>query len=128
MFQFGWYIATISLLSLPPHLPIPAPFSVVSRGLQNSLTVLDVAAASGNGDSALVCEVLSKHMQKLTAATPYVSAMTCVLIKLHITRYGSTLYIGIAMVFVFSPYIRKFSSYFHFQVIVTFNDFIALNV
>ena len=42
-----------------------------------------------------------------------------------ITRYGSTLYIGIAMVFVFSPYIRKFSSYFHFQVIV---DFIALNV
>ena len=45
-----------------------------------------------------------------------------------ITRYGSTLYIGIAMVFVFSPYIRKFSSYFHFQVIVTFNDFIALNV
>ena len=47
---------------------------------------------------------------------------------LGITRYGSTLYIGIAMVFVFSPYIRKFSSYFHFQVIVTFNDFIALNV
>ena len=43
----------------------------------------------------------------------------------YITRYGSTLYIGIAMVFVFSPYIRKFSSYFHFQVI---NDFIALNV
>ena len=27
----------------------------------------------------------------------------------------STLYIGIAMVFVFSPYIRKFSSYFQFQ-------------
>ena len=45
-----------------------------------------------------------------------------------ITRYGSTLYIGIAMVFVFSPYIRKLSSYFHFQGILTFNDFIALNV
>ena len=45
-----------------------------------------------------------------------------------ITRYGSTLYIGIAMVFVFSPYIIKFSSYFHFRVILTFNDFIALNV
>ena len=45
-----------------------------------------------------------------------------------ITRYGSTLYIGIAMVFVFSPYIRKFSSFFHFQVILTFNDFIGLNV
>ena len=29
-----------------------------------------------------------------------------------ITQYGSTVYIGIAMVFVFSPYIRKFSSYF----------------
>ena len=40
----------------------------------------------------------------------------------------ATLYIGIAMVFVFSQYIRKFSSYFHFQVILTFNDFIALNV
>ena len=47
---------------------------------------------------------------------------------MYITRYGSTLYIGIGMVFVFSPYIRKFSSYFHFQVILTFNDFIALNV
>ena len=30
-----------------------------------------------------------------------------------ITQYGSIVYIGIAMVFVFSPYIRKFSSYFH---------------
>ena len=47
---------------------------------------------------------------------------------LLITRYGSTLYIGIAMVFVFSPYIRKFSSYFHFQVILSLNDFIALSV
>ena len=48
---------------------------------------------------------------------------TCSLI---ITSYGSTLYIGIAMVFVFTPYIRKFSSYFHFQL--NFYDFIALNV
>ena len=44
-----------------------------------------------------------------------------------ITRYGSTLYIGIAMGFVFSPYIKKFSSCFHFQVISTFNDFISEN-
>ena len=45
-----------------------------------------------------------------------------------ITGYGSTLYIGIAMVFVFSPYIRKFSSYFQFQVISTFYDFTAQNM
>ena len=38
----------------------------------------------------------------------------------HITQYGSTVYIGIAMVFVFSPYIRKIqfllsvSSHFNF--------------
>ena len=32
---------------------------------------------------------------------------------LFITGYGSTPYIGIAMVFVLSPYILKFSSYFH---------------
>ena len=51
-------------------------------------------------------------------------SLTCVA-PTFITRYGSTLYIGIAMVFVFSPYIRKFSSYFHFQVILTF---IVLNV
>ena len=42
-----------------------------------------------------------------------------------ITGYGSTLYIGIAMVFVFSPYILKYSSYFQFQVSSTFNDFTA---
>ena len=35
----------------------------------------------------------------------------------------ATLYIGIAMVFfVFSPYIRKFSSYFHLQVITEFTE------
>ena len=48
-----------------------------------------------------------------------------ILVILHITGYGSTLYIGIAMVFVFSPYIWKFSSYFRFQLILTFNDFKA---
>ena len=48
--------------------------------------------------------------------SPLVSHQQC------ITRYGSTLYIGIAMVFVFSPHIRKFSSYFHFRA---FNDFIV---
>ena len=42
-----------------------------------------------------------------------------------ITGYGSTLYIGIAMVFVFSPYILKYSSYFQFQVSLTFNEFTA---
>ena len=40
-----------------------------------------------------------------------------------ITGYGSTLYIGIAMVFVYSPYILKYSSYFQFQVSLTFNEF-----
>ena len=43
----------------------------------------------------------------------------------NITGYGSTLYIGIAMVFVFSPYIRKLTSCFQFQVNFTFNDFTA---
>ena len=37
----------------------------------------------------------------------------------------ATLYIGIAMAFVFSPYIRKFSSYFHLQVI---NEFMEPNM
>ena len=45
-----------------------------------------------------------------------------------ITGYGSTLYIGIAMVFVFSPYIWKFTFCFQFQVNLTFNDFIAQNM
>ena len=36
-----------------------------------------------------------------------------------VTQYGSTVYIGIAMVFLFSPYIRKFSSYFQFQLLMT---------
>ena len=39
----------------------------------------------------------------------------------NITGYGSTPYIGIAMVFVFSPYILKYSSYFQFQASLTFN-------
>ena len=45
-----------------------------------------------------------------------------------ITGYGSTLYIGIAMVFVFSPYIWKFTSCFQFQVNLTFNDLTAQNM
>ena len=45
-----------------------------------------------------------------------------------ITGYGSTLYIGIAMVFVFSPYIWKFTSCFQFQVNLTFNDFTIQNM
>ena len=45
-----------------------------------------------------------------------------------ITGYGSTLYIGIAMVFVFSPYIWKFTSCFQFQVNLTFNDLTAQNL
>ena len=43
-------------------------------------------------------------------------------------RVHSTLYIGIAMVFVFSPYIWKFTFCFQFQVNFTFNDFIAQNM
>ena len=46
----------------------------------------------------------------------------------YITGYGSTLYIGIAMVFVFSPYIWKFTSCFQFQVNLTFNDLTAQNM
>ena len=52
--------------------------------------------------------------------------LSCVYIivtDLTITGYGSTLYIGIAMVFVYSPYILKYSSYFQFQVSLTFNEF-----
>ena len=45
-----------------------------------------------------------------------------------ITGYGSTLYIGIAMVFVFSPYIWKFTSCFQFQVNLAFNDLTAQNM
>ena len=45
-----------------------------------------------------------------------------------VTGYGSTLYIGIAMVFVFSPYNWKFTSCFQFQVNLTFNDFTAQNM
>ena len=40
--------------------------------------------------------------------------------KTYITGYSSILYIGIAMVFVFSPYIRKFTSCFQFQVNLRF--------
>ena len=36
-----------------------------------------------------------------------------------ITQYSSTVCIGIAMVFVFSPYIRKFSSCFLFRLLIT---------
>ena len=35
---------------------------------------------------------------------------------------------GLLQGFVFSPYIREFSFYFHSQVIFTFNDFTALNM
>ena len=49
-------------------------------------------------------------------------------LKRDITGYGSTLYIGIAMVFVFSPYIWKFTSCFQFQVNLTFNDLTAQNI
>ena len=37
----------------------------------------------------------------------------------YITWYGSTLYIGIAMVFCIFPIIRKFNSYFHYTFIHT---------
>ena len=50
------------------------------------------------------------------------------IVYIYITGYGSTLYIGIAMVFVFSPYIWKFTSCFQFQVNLTFNDFTAQNI
>ena len=54
---------------------------------------------------------------------PYIQGTTVPCdVHAYITRYSSTLYIGIAMIIVFPPYIRKFSSYFHFQVILTFNE------
>ena len=40
-----------------------------------------------------------------------------------ITQYGSTVYIGIAMVFVFPHTLGKFSSYFQFQVNSTSDDY-----
>ena len=40
-----------------------------------------------------------------------------------ITRYGSTLYIGIAMVVPIPQYIRNASFYFQFQVNLTFSIF-----
>ena len=36
-----------------------------------------------------------------------------------ITQCGSTVYIRIDMVFVLSPYIEKFSSYFQFQLLIS---------
>ena len=55
--------------------------------------------------------------------------LLCAMVSLctawYITGYGSTLYIGFAMVFVFSPY---FTSCFQFQVNLTFNDFTAQNM
>ena len=63
--------------------------------------------------ACLLCLVYV-HVHAVTLNTP-----TC------ITGYGSTLYIGIAMVFVFSPYIWKFTSCFQFQVNLTFNDLTA---
>ena len=56
------------------------------------------------------------------------NASSTVLTATDITGYGSTLYIGIAMVFEFSPYIRKFTSCFQFQVNLTINDFTAQNM
>ena len=41
----------------------------------------------------------------------------------YITQYGSTVYIGIAMVFVFPHTLGKFSSYFQFQVNSTSDDY-----
>ena len=63
------------------------------------------------------------HMSRILLS--YISAMY---IHVHVTGYGSTLYIGIAMVFVFSPYIWKFTSCFQFQVNLTFNDLTAQNM
>ena len=56
-------------------------------------------------------------------AFPKWEAYTCS--GICITGYGSTLYIGIALVFVFPPYIRKFTSFIQFQVNLTFNGFRA---
>ena len=64
--------------------------------------------------------------QKLSSCTPEV--ITQHGSTGYITGYGSTLYIGIAMVFVFSPYIWKFTSCFQFQVNLTFNDLTAQNM
>ena len=50
------------LLSFPSLSPVPVSSS------QDGLTALDVASGSGKGDSALVCEVLSKHMQETTVS------------------------------------------------------------
>ena len=46
--------------------------------------------------------------------------LTGCLLYIYITRYGSTLYIGIAMVVPIPQYIRKCRFYFQFQVNLTF--------
>ena len=52
----------------------------------------------------LVFIFLSLHNVSKEVSIENIHPNTCVYICFHITGYGSTLYIGIAMVFVFSPY------------------------
>ena len=61
---------------------------------------------SGNGDRLLSLLEMNVY-----------SSESIIKLQHHIiiTGYGNTLYLGIVMVFVFSPYIQKFSSYFQFQ-------------
>ena len=62
-------------------------------GSQDGLTALHVASGSGKGDSALVCEVLSKHMQKSTTETvslfEYLELTFCVQIRLYLVLFLS---------------------------------------
>ena len=80
-----------------------------------------------NGTSTVLCISLSKLVSCAFSTIPILIPRIFHLL-VYITGYGSTLYIGIAMVFVFSPYIWKFTFCFQFQVNLTFNDFTAQNM
>ena len=106
----------ITLQAVSQHLSsIPVPIEFVLRKLDS-----------------IYCIELHMCMQTSSYCCNYRIAdilLVCVLCMCNIiTGYGSTLYIGIAMVFVFSPYIWKFTSCFQFQANLTFNDLTAQNM
>ena len=92
----------------------------IGRTGQNTYSVTsDTLSGQSNGDT-YTCRAMNNDI---------VSSLEISDMLAGITGYGSTLYIlGIAMVFVFSPYIWKFTSCFQFQVNLTFNDLTAQNM
>ena len=133
---------------------LPTGFTAVSLDIteiddftRNFNITISIANASLLGGGEIICDDTTSTNQARASCPIYgkfnslslwykpviISAETqvlmfCMLLSLIITGYGSTLYIGIAMVFVFSPYICKFTSCFQFQVNLTFNDVTAQNM